>query len=222
MANIRVDINGELIDGMTVTFKAPCDCSEIQGIRIYYNKNGSQLYKNFTMKDSRVQNLSNVNNLFAAGAYVTVVLDTVNNRAFLQNAATSGYLEEKVTPVDNLESDRSDLPLSARMGSELNKNIPNKENLIGFPNYTRVLDNTTLKARGKTYTATERCWIIGLLERTNSEGSAIVYLNDLEIANTYVQNAKSSTSIMIPLKKGDVFRTRSDAGTYNLSVYAML
>ena len=123
MANIRVDVNGELTDGMTVTFKAPCDCSEIQGLVIYYNKNGEQHFENFTMKDSLVQNLSNVNNLFTAGAYVTVVLDTENKRAFLQNAATSGYLEERVAPVDNLESDRSDLPLSARMGSELNKNM---------------------------------------------------------------------------------------------------
>lgn len=123
MANIRVDVDGIITDGQSVTFKAPCDCSEIEGLKIYYIKDKVRVGELFTMKDSRVQNLSTVNNLFAAGAYVTVVLDTVNKRAFLQNAATSGYIEEKVTPVDNLESDRADLPLSARMGSELNKKL---------------------------------------------------------------------------------------------------
>lgn len=130
MANIRVDVDGIITDGQSVTFRAPCDCSEIEGLKIYYIKDKVRVGELFTMKDSRVQNLSTVNNLFAAGAYVTVVLDTVNKRAFLQNAATSGYIEEKVTPVDNLESDRADLPLSAKQGKVLFQSVSDGKSLV--------------------------------------------------------------------------------------------
>ena len=120
MANIRVDVDGVIIDGQSITFKAPCNCSEIEKLKIYYIKNGVQVSELFTMKDSLGKNLSNVDNLFSKDAYVKAILDTVNKRAYLQNAATSGYLEEKVAPVDNFESERTDLSASARTVKVLN------------------------------------------------------------------------------------------------------
>lgn len=123
MANIRVDLNGALTDGMTVTFKAPCDCTNITGLKIYHVKDGVMVGEEFTMKDAMVNNLSNTNNLFGAGAYVTVVLDTYNHRAFLQNASSSEYLEQKVMPVDHFESESGELAASARTVHVLNQNM---------------------------------------------------------------------------------------------------
>lgn len=149
MANIRIDLNGALTDGMTVTFKAPCDCSSITGLKVYYIENGDQLNALFTMKDALVNNLANTNNLFAAGAYVTVVLDTVNKRAFLQNASSSEYLEQKVAPVDNLTSTRADLPLSAKQGKNLNDKFGGTKLSVGtdgaYIEYT--LNGSTVKKK---------------------------------------------------------------------------
>lgn len=121
MANIKIVVNGPLMDGHKLTFKAPCDCISVEKLKVCYVENATQKNRLFTMKDAHGNDLTGLGNLFSQGAYVDVVLDTVNGFAYLQNAGTNKYLEQKLTPVDNLESDRSDLPLSARMGSELNK-----------------------------------------------------------------------------------------------------
>lgn len=111
------------MDGHKLTFKAPCDCISVEKLKVCYVENATQKNRLFTMKDAHGNDLTGLGNLFSQGAYVDVVLDTVNGFAYLQNAGTNKYLEQKITPVDNLESDRSDLPLSARMGSELNKKL---------------------------------------------------------------------------------------------------
>ena len=148
MANIRIDLNGALTDGMTVTFKAPCNCSEITGLKIYYVKDGDLVGESFTMKDALVNNLANTDNLFAAGAYVTAVLDTVNKRAYLQNASSSEYLEGKVTPVNNLTSTSTTLPLSAAQGKKLKDDIDSKLNVTKTDVYLRSTDaSNTEKSR---------------------------------------------------------------------------
>lgn len=142
MANIRVDLNGMLADGQEVTFKAPCDCTEIEGIKVYYPKNGEIKNKLFTMKDSHGFDLAGVGNLFMAGSYVHVILDTNNGFAYLQNADTNKYLEDrfnnlKPEVVDNLTSTSTDLPLSANQGRELNNKLASfeatKSDIVGSP-----------------------------------------------------------------------------------------
>ena len=95
MAKIRIDLNGALTDGQNVTFKAPCDCTEIDGFKVYYISNGERVSKNFTIKDSHGTDLKGIGNLFKQGAYVHAILDTVNGAAYLQNADTNSYLEER-------------------------------------------------------------------------------------------------------------------------------
>lgn len=98
MANIRVDLGHEPIyDGMSLTFKAPCDCTEVSGLDILaweVTENSSSLRNyTFTFKDAHGNTLTGIGNLFSADSYVKVVLDTVNNFAYLQNADTNAYLE---------------------------------------------------------------------------------------------------------------------------------
>lgn len=87
MANVRVDVSDRLLDGQTLVFKAPCDCTEITGLIIYYpeiiDNEKVILNKEFTFRDTRGADLSNITGLFVQGAYVSVVLDTNNNYAYL-------------------------------------------------------------------------------------------------------------------------------------------
>jgi hypothetical protein len=99
MANIKVTLDYPIHDGMDLTFKAPCDCTAVTGLKVYYpslNENTStETSKTFTFKDTHGVDLNGIGNLFMANAYVKVILDTVNNHAYIQNADTNSYLESK-------------------------------------------------------------------------------------------------------------------------------
>lgn len=97
MANIKVTLDYQIHDGMALTFKAPCDCTAVTGLKIYYpslaENTSTQTSKTFVFKDSHGATLTGIGNLFMANSYVKVILDTVNNFAYLQNADTNSYLE---------------------------------------------------------------------------------------------------------------------------------
>ena len=100
MADIRIDFPGELTDGQAVTFKAPCNCSAIDGLKVYYKNGEEKAYKKFAMRDTHGNMLSGIGNLFVKDTYVKAILDTTNNYAYLQNADTNGYLEERMSKLD--------------------------------------------------------------------------------------------------------------------------
>lgn len=96
MANIRVDVPKTIFNGYELVFLSPCDCSEISGISIYYpNEQGIEMSKEFAFKDAHGHNLGNVDDLFTEGVYVKVILDVTNGKAYIQNADTNYYLEQK-------------------------------------------------------------------------------------------------------------------------------
>ena len=101
MANIKITLNRDIVDGESVTFKAPCDATEVTGIKVYYKvetEDGStDANKTFTFRDAHCEALTNIGNLFKEGAYITALLDTTNNYAFIQNADTNKYLEGKAS-----------------------------------------------------------------------------------------------------------------------------
>lgn len=91
MSNIRVDLSYAIADGSEVVFNAPCNCNEITGLKVYHS-GGSKV---FTFKDAHGNNLTGIGNLFSKGALVKAILDVTNGYAFLQNADTNAYLEER-------------------------------------------------------------------------------------------------------------------------------
>lgn len=93
MAKIKITVDGPLMDGHKVTFKAPCDCSSVEKLKVCYVENGTPKDRLFTMKDSHGNDLTGLGNLFSKGAYVNVVLDTNYGNAYLQNANTNSYIE---------------------------------------------------------------------------------------------------------------------------------
>ena len=103
MAKIKVKLNGAYSDGRIVTFKAPCNCDRPDGLTISYMTENNGVYTennvDFTFKDSLGNDVLGLGNLFAKDAYVSVILDTTNKYAYLQNANTNSYIENVLRPV---------------------------------------------------------------------------------------------------------------------------
>lgn len=96
MANVKVTLDYPIIDGQALTFKAPCACTEVEGLIIYYpEEKGAEtlVSKVFKFKDAQHNELTDLGNLFDKDAYVNVLLDTGNNAAYIQNANTNAYIE---------------------------------------------------------------------------------------------------------------------------------
>lgn len=93
--NVRVNLNYPIFDGDEIVFKAPCDASEVTGLIVYYPGDAGVVSSLFTFADAHTNDLGHIDELFAAGAVVKVILDTDTGMAFVQNAATNAYLENR-------------------------------------------------------------------------------------------------------------------------------
>ena len=93
--NVRVNLNYPIYDGAEIVFKAPCDASEVTGLIVYYPSDAGVVSSEFTFADAHANDLGKIDALFAAGAVVKVIIDTDTHMAFVQNAVTNAYLEEK-------------------------------------------------------------------------------------------------------------------------------
>lgn len=100
MANIKLTLDYPLEDGQSLTFKAPCDCTAVTGLIIYYpiitETESTQTSQTFVFKDAHGNDLADVGNLFAAGAYLKAIVNTTDSVVYLQNADTNGYLEQAI------------------------------------------------------------------------------------------------------------------------------
>ena len=90
MAKIRVESKCAVYDGMSITFRAPCDSSAVDGINVH----NSGFTQAFSFRDANGGDLTGIDKLFKEGAYVKAVLDTGNGYAYLQNNVTDSLLEE--------------------------------------------------------------------------------------------------------------------------------
>lgn len=103
MPKIRIDLNTTPSNGRTLTFKAPADCSDITGLIVYYPDGDTTTSKDFQFVDSHGVDVgSGTISLFAANALVKVVLDVDQGKAYVQNADTNKYLEDRfeiLTPI---------------------------------------------------------------------------------------------------------------------------
>lgn len=101
MAYIKLTLDHPIEDGESLTFKAPCDCTEAtSGVKVYYpvvtDDGTTTTSKVLTLKDAHGNTLTTLGNLFLSGAYVKIVADTTNNYAYVQNADTNQYLETQL------------------------------------------------------------------------------------------------------------------------------
>ena len=121
MSNIRIDLDTTIYDGQTITFKSPCDCSAVTGLKVYYpNAEGVQSSQIFTFADAHGNDVGTIDELFAENVLVKVILDTTTNKAFVQNADTNAYLENKFEklnkPIGTYIGNGSDSPRTIETG----------------------------------------------------------------------------------------------------------
>lgn len=93
--NIRVDLTYPIKDGTEVVFRAPVDCSQVTGLKVYYP--GAS--KEFALADAHGNNVGNIPHLFAENVAVKVILDVSTGMAFVQNADTNAYLEGRFAEI---------------------------------------------------------------------------------------------------------------------------
>lgn len=105
MSIIKVNLDYPIEDGAVITFKAPCNSEDATALNIYYpnimERTRSIRQATFTFDDANKYDLKGIPNLFVQGAYVTVILDTNDNIAYIQNANTNAYLEDKFNYLEN-------------------------------------------------------------------------------------------------------------------------
>ena len=102
MAYIKLELDHPIGDGESLTFKAPCDCTEAtSGVKIYYptitDEDSTTTSQIFKFRDAHGNNITTLGNLFLSGAYVKIIADTTNNYAYIQNADTNQYLETQLS-----------------------------------------------------------------------------------------------------------------------------
>ena len=101
MSKIRLDLNSTPFDGQAVTFKAPCDASEVTGLNIYYMVDNVEVCDEYSFTDANGNDVGNIDMLFSPNSIVKVILDTNTNRAFIQNADTNAYLEGRFADIED-------------------------------------------------------------------------------------------------------------------------
>lgn len=100
MAKIKIRLDHTLLNGEAITFEAPCNCTAVDGISVTYPveiEDGSlaEEVAEFGFRDAHNNDVAGIGNLFAAGATVKAILNTVDHGAYLQNADTNAYLEAR-------------------------------------------------------------------------------------------------------------------------------
>ena len=109
---IHVAIDHFIEQGSSIKFKAPVDCSAITRLQVHYSNAGETVLKTFAFADANGNDVGEINNLFAEGSIVKVILDLDadidgqgTGAAFVQNADTNAYLESKFLNITDIDYD---------------------------------------------------------------------------------------------------------------------
>lgn len=153
MANIRTDVSYMIRDGAEVVFKAPCDCSTVSGLSVYYPDmvTGKEESKEFVFKDAHGNNLADVDNLFTAGVYVKVILNVTDSVAYIQNADSNSYLEGRFNDIGDASTHIADKsnPHGVTKSQVGLSNVPNVATNDQTPTFTEASSNSNLTSGEK-------------------------------------------------------------------------
>ena len=147
MANIRIDLKSEPLNGQSVVFKAPCDCTAITGIEAYYYDGSKMASKSFEFKDAHGNNVAGLGNLFAKGSYVKVILDTATNSAFIQNADNNSYVESRLVDIRSTTEDviKNSMAGDLRVTKIVGNTVQEAPNLLNVPSQFSVTGGTNIE-----------------------------------------------------------------------------
>lgn len=105
MSKIRIDLEATLINGQSLTFQSPADCSQITGLIVYYPNGNGTTSKDFKFVDAHGVDVgSGTISLFAENVLVKVVLDIDHGKAYVQNADTNAYLEGRLAEAPKMQT----------------------------------------------------------------------------------------------------------------------
>ena len=128
MANIRVDLDYTIRDGLDLKFRSPVDCSQITGLIVYYpGEDGEMTSQVFALADAHGSNVGDIDHLFAEDVVVKVILDVTKGMAFVQNADTNAYLEAQLASKASVEHTHT----AADVGAAPASHASNKSNPHG-------------------------------------------------------------------------------------------
>lgn len=139
MKNIIVDLNTPIYHGMNLVFRSPVDCSQITGLLVHYKENGNTLSKEFAFADAHGYNVGDIDHLFAEDAVVKVILDMATSKAFVQNADTNAYLEQRF---DDIEENISPIVCDA-VGETIVLSDASNKKLKGLTVYGKTTQDGT-------------------------------------------------------------------------------
>ena len=115
MSKIKITLGYVPADGKQISFRSPCSSADTTGLVIDDVE--------YLLVDADGVNVSQKENLWNSGAIVSVILDTVNALAYVQNANSNTYLEEQLA--DKLS--RSGDTLTGELIAQNNTNYTAKQ-----------------------------------------------------------------------------------------------
>lgn len=167
MANIRIDLQAPVIDGQSLIFKSPADCSQITGLSVYYPVNDSLASITFQFADAHGNNVGSVS-LFAENVMVKVILDTELKRAYVQNADTNSYIENTFLKKEDFNdwfAKGEALPENADLNSYTTEGKYYGQDIVSTLKNCPTDRNFALFVFARTYTSSKSQMIIDMTGR---------------------------------------------------------
>ena len=171
--NIRVDLNTSIKDGTEVVFRSPVDCSQVTGLKVYYD--GGNASQEFAFADAHGNNVGDIDHLFAENVAVKVILDVTTGMAFVQNADTNAYLEGRFNEIE--ESVAPCLIVTSTMGDSILLTDSAEQNLRGLVLYGKSTQDGVPTPEAPVD-----------IVRTGDDGSIVVTVNDTQTLTALTPN----------------------------------
>lgn len=165
---IYVSVDHDIQDGTELKFKSPANCENIVGLRVSYKKGQTTEKKDFLFADAHGV-LDSAIKLFAANVIVKVILDIPSEAekakastegtsepvplAFVQNADTNKYLEDRFSSVEeNIRNLEADIPNRVVVEQSY---FSDSENAISGKAVAEALESINIRTNGVSDVTTE-------------------------------------------------------------------
>ena len=192
MANIRLDLQYPIVEGQTLTFKSPANCTSVGGLIVYYPEGGNVVSKEFQFADAHGNNIGDLD-LFASDTLVKVILHLASSLAFVQNADTNAYIEHNFLK----KSNANDSDWFVNMSGHTFTNLPAPKNSSEPANKDYVDSHINNKGNPHDITASQ----IGALPMSGGTVSGNMTFNGMLILGSL----NSGSSLPTAGIKGRIF-----------------
>lgn len=186
MGKIKVAVRGGIIDGKQVSFRAPCNSAEATGLIIND--------VDYDVVSAIGNSVLGVNDIWAQDAIVSVILNTVTNKAYIQNPNAVGFL-----PLDGSKNMTGDLCINKGGTRRAVFSVSNNVNIINYLNNDDGTSNaySWLQLYPETYSLPG---LFKLYAKNASDESGTgynIYGEHNKPSGSFTGNGKSSRTVTI-------------------------